>query len=57
MFFDPEHFVRGGPTLATVFLVDEGRENQNTTISGPTSAHQRNTFKWRFADVPMMTKH
>ena len=27
---DPENFIRGGPTL-TIFLVDEGRENPNTT--------------------------
>ena len=31
---DPESFVRGGPTLIT-FLVDEGREDLNSTISGP----------------------
>ena len=43
---DPESFVRGGPTLKTFnfnitiifFVVDEGRENPNTTISGPSSA-------------------
>ena len=36
---DPESFVRGGPTLKT-FLVFfyEGRKDQNTTISGPSSA-------------------
>ena len=38
---DPESFVRGGPTLTTFFFsVDEGREDQNTTISGPSSALQ-----------------
>ena len=47
-------FVRGGPTLTTffaVFLVDERRDDQNTTKSGPSSAHQRNAiymaFCWR----------
>ena len=30
---DPESFVRVGPTF---FLVDEGREDPNTTISGPS---------------------
>ena len=25
---DPESFARGGPTLTTFFLVDEGREDQ-----------------------------
>ena len=33
---DPESYVRGGPTLTlTFFLVDEGWEDQNTTIGGP----------------------
>ena len=27
-----------------VFLVDEGREDPNTTISGPSSAQQRNAI-------------
>ena len=40
---DPESFVRGGPTL-TFFLVDEGREDPNTTLSGPSSACQRNAI-------------
>ena len=35
---DPESYVRGGPTL--IFLVDEGREDQNTNIGGPSSARQ-----------------
>ena len=36
---DPESYVRGGPTLTlTFFLVDEGREDQNTTIGGPIMA-------------------
>ena len=46
---DPESFVRGGP-----FLVAEGWEDQNTTISGPSSACQRNAiymeFRWRADD-------
>ena len=42
---DPESYVRGGPTL--IFLVDEGREDQNTTIGGTSSARQRNVFSWR----------
>ena len=32
---DPGSFVRGGPTLTTFVLVDEGREDPNTTMSGP----------------------
>ena len=45
---DPESFVRGGPTMTTSFLffvlVDEGREDLNTTISGPSSALQQNVI-------------
>ena len=47
---DPESFVIEGPTLTTFFLVwllflllfflDEGIEDPNTTISGPSSARQ-----------------
>ena len=40
---DPESFARGGPTLI-IFLVYEGRNDPNTTISGPSSAHQRNAI-------------
>ena len=44
---DPKKFVRGGPTLtAFVFLVDEGWEDPNTTISGSSSAHHH----WRADD-------
>ena len=48
---DQENFVRGGPTLTFFFIVDEGWEDPNTTISGPSSARQRNAiymaFRWR----------
>ena len=49
---DPESYVRGGPTL--IFLVDEGREDQNTTIGGPSSARQRNAFCWRADNGPTL---
>ena len=50
---DPESFVRGGTTLTTVcFLVDEGMEDPNTTISGQSSARQRNG--WRANDGPTL---
>ena len=42
---DIEKNFRGGLTL-TIVLVDEGREDQNTTISGP--------FKWRDNDDPTL---
>ena len=41
---DPDSFARGGPALTTFFLVDEGRKDPNTTISGPSSARQRNAI-------------
>ena len=54
---DPESFVRRGPTLTTFFfLVDKGMED-STTISGLSSARQRNAIKWRFAGVQMIAKH
>ena len=40
---DPESFVRGGPYLM-FFLVGEGIEDPNTTINGPSSAHQQNAM-------------
>ena len=56
---DPESFVRGGPTLTGFFLVDEGGgEDPSTTISGPSSARQRNAiymaFRWRADDNPTL---
>ena len=49
---DPESFVGGGPNLTFFFffwggggeVVDEGREDPNTTINGPSSARQRNAI-------------
>ena len=43
-FVDPERFVRGGPTLITFYLVDEGIEDPNVTINGPSLARQRNAI-------------
>ena len=40
------------------FLFDEGREDRNTTKSGPSSAQASETpFKWRFAGGPMVAQH
>ena len=39
------------------FLVDEGREDPSTTISGPSPARQQNAIQWRFAGVQMMAQH
>ena len=42
---EKQSFVRGGPTLTTFFdIVDEGREDPNTTKSGPSSARQQNAM-------------
>ena len=41
---DPESFVRVGPNLITFFLVNEGIEDPNITIKGPSSARQRNAI-------------
>ena len=40
---DPETFVRGGPTL-TSFLVDEKRDDPNTTKNGTSSSRQQNAI-------------
>ena len=36
------------------FLVDEGREDQNTTLGGPSSARQRNAFRLRADNGPTL---
>ena len=53
---DPKSFVRGGPTLIRVFLVEEGRKYPNTTISGPPSKRFLNgmAFRWRVNDDPIL---
>ena len=38
-------------------LVDEGRGDPSTTISGPSSASQRTPLKWRFVGGPMVALH
>ena len=43
--------------LFCFLLVDEGREDPSTTISGPSSAHQQNAimaFPWRADDGPTL---
>ena len=52
MITQPESFVCPGgggggggcPNLTTFFLVDDGIEDPNTTISGPSLARQRNSM-------------
>ena len=46
-------FGRGGPTLTTIFLVDEVRDDPNTTKSEPLSVSQRN-IHWRADDSPTL---
>ena len=53
-------FFRGVPNLITFFFLllhGEGRKDPNTTISGPSTARQRQPFKWRFAGGPMVAQH
>ena len=49
---------RGPNSSLTIFLVDEGRVDPNTTKSGPLSAHQRNTIfmavLWQADNEPTM---
>ena len=47
----------GGGSNFDIFLVDKGREDLNTTKSGPRSAASETPFKWRFAGVPMMAQY
>ena len=44
---DAESFVKGGPTFFFP-LVDEGRDDQNTTKSRPSFAWQGNAFSMAF---------
>ena len=50
---DPEKFVRLGPTLGFLFvyLVDEGREDPDTTISGPSLADDGLIFNAFFQGI------
>ena len=49
-------FCQRGSKFDKAFLVDEGRKDPDTTISGPSSARQRNAFQMAFAGVPMMVQ-
>ena len=59
---DSESSAREGPTLTTfllfLFLVDEGREDLNTTKSRPISARQRNaiemSLRWQVDYGPIL---
>ena len=48
---------RGSYFVNVFFLVNEGRDDPNTTIGGPTSARQQTPLKWRFTVVPLMAQH
>ena len=55
---DPESFARGGQTLQRFFFVFflMGGSKYHY-ISRPSSAASETPFKWRFASVPMITRH
>ena len=48
-----------GCTTLTFLLVDEGKEDPNTSISisGLSWAPRETSFKWCFACVPIMAQH
>ena len=52
-----ESFIRGGPTMTTflsiIYLVDEVREDANTTVKGPLSTRQRK-FRLRANSGPTL---
>ena len=57
---DPDSFFQRGSNYDNVFFLfvrGEGEKESITTICGPSSAHQRNVIKWRFAGGPMMAQH
>ena len=49
---------KGVPNLITFFSVDEGIEDPNSRLNGPSSAHQRNAIEmvlhWRADDGPSL---
>ena len=51
-------FCQRGFNFDNIFKVDEGCEDPNTTISGPSSSRQRNaikmTFRWCADDGPTL---
>ena len=49
---DSDSFIRGSPTLTTIFLVDEGI--QIPLIAGQHWPTSKTPFKWGFADMPMI---
>ena len=50
-------FCQRGSNFGVFFKVGEGREDLSPTLSGPSSARQRNAIKWRFAGMPMNAQH
>ena len=55
---DLKSFFQSGSNFDYIFfLVDEGREYPNTTISWPTSARQQNAKKWCFAGGQIVAQH
>ena len=40
----PRKFCQRGSKFDSLFLVDEGMEDPNTAINGPSSARQRNAI-------------
>ena len=59
---DPENFVRGGPnkfdSVFFLFCFSMRRgDDSKISISGPSSARQRNAILMAFVGVPVMAQH
>ena len=56
----PESFVRGGPTLTTLFFFFRfflrGERNEVALKAGIHRPSSETPFKWRFAGIPMMAQ-
>ena len=50
-------FFQKGSNFNCVFLADDGREDPNTTISGPLLPASKTQFKWPFTGGLMVAQH
>ena len=47
----------GVQKFAFFFLIDEGIEDPNVTINGPSMPASERPFQWHFAGGPIMAQH
>ena len=50
-------FCQRGSNYDNVLIVDEERDDPNTTKTGHYRPASKTPLKWRFAGGPMMTQH